>query len=83
MMSNEFKIKINTIENAKNFSKICEKFLFDVDVYYGRYIVDGRSILGILSFDLTKPLNVKIHTGDGKAIRHFADEIERFVTDDD
>lgn len=83
MMSNEFKIKINTIENAKNFSKICERFLPDVDVYYGRYIVDGRSILGILSFDLTKPLNVKIHTGDGKVIRHFADEIERFITDDD
>lgn len=83
MMSNEFKIRINTIENAKNFSKICERFLLDVDVYYGRYIVDGRSILGILSFDLTKPLNVKIHTDDGKVIRHFADEIERFITDDD
>ena len=83
MMSNEFKIRINTIENAKDFSNICEKFLFDVDVYYGRYIVDGRSLLGILSFDLMKPLNVKIHTEDEASIKNFSKRIERFITDDD
>lgn len=82
-MSNVFKVKISTIDNVKTFSRICEGFNCDIDVYAGRYIVDGRSILGILSFDLTKTLNVKINTGDEEVIEKFSDAIKEFKTDDD
>jgi phosphotransferase system HPr-like phosphotransfer protein len=82
-MSNVFKVKISTIDNVKTFSRICEGFNYDIDVYAGRYIVDGRSILGILSFDLTKVLNVKINTDDEEVIEKFSDAIKEFKNDDD
>ena len=34
---------------------------FDVDVFYDRVVIDGKSILGVLSLDLTKVLNVRLH----------------------
>ncbi len=78
-MSNEFKILINTVESARDFANACDKFDDDVDVYYGRYIVDGRSLLGILSFDLMKTLNVRINTDDQAVIWKFANAISRFT----
>ncbi len=32
-----------------------------VDLGSGRYVVDGRSILGIFSLDLRQPVNVHVH----------------------
>ena len=37
---------------------------FDIDVFYNRVIIDAKSILGILSMDLSKTLTVKCHGED-------------------
>ena len=37
---------------------------FDIDVFYNRIIIDAKSILGLLSLDLTKTLTVKCYGED-------------------
>ena len=36
----------------------------DIDVFYNRIIIDAKSILGLLSLDLTKTLTVKCYGED-------------------
>ena len=57
----ERKIKLVSIADAKAFVVAAMKCDFDVDVFYDRVVIDGKSILGVLSLDLTKVLNVRLH----------------------
>ncbi len=44
---------------VEEFVKAATKCDFDVDIYYNRYVVDAKSILGVFGLDLTKPLTVE------------------------
>lgn len=58
---NTFNIMLNSINDVKNFVNIVNKYDFDVDLTSGRYVVDAKSIMGIFSLDLSKPIKVDIH----------------------
>ena len=62
------KVKINSIGDVKNFVNIVSKYDFDIDLISDRYVVDAKSIMGIFSLDLTKPIEVQVHTDDADAI---------------
>ncbi len=71
-----FDISLKSINDVKDFVNIVNKYDFDVDLSSGRYIVDAKSIMGIFSLDLSKPIRVEIQADDcGK----FCDEIKRFI----
>lgn len=55
-------IKIDTIEKVKDFCNLCAKCDGDIMVYSGRYVVPGRSIMGLFSLDLTESLKVEFHS---------------------
>ena len=61
------KIKLNAAEDVQEFVKAASKcdFDIDIDIYYNRFLIDAKSILGILSMDLTKVLTVDCH-GENK-----------------
>lgn len=44
---------------VKDFVMAASKCDFDVDIYYNRYVVDAKSILGVFGLDLTHPLTVE------------------------
>ena len=44
------KIKLDTLENASDLVNLCKSFDEDVNIEHGRYIVDGKSLLGVISF---------------------------------
>ena len=54
-----------TPEDVKHFVDVASKCDFDIDIYYNRFLIDAKSILGILSMDLTKVLTVECH-GESK-----------------
>lgn len=81
-MMNEFQIKINTIDNVKRLSKICEAYIEDIDISSGRYVVDAKSMLAIFSFDLTRPLTIKINSDDLEIIKKFNEEMSDFKYED-
>ena len=55
----EKKIMLPTVEIAKKFVAEASKCDFDIDVFYNRFIVDAKSILGVFSLDLNKTLTVQ------------------------
>lgn len=73
------KIIINTIEIAKSFVDICSKYRdFNIDVIQGRYIIDGKSILGILSLNLVEPINVSVDSKNEETYIEFFREIQKW-----
>ncbi len=56
------KIKLSGHEDIKNLVRITNQYDFDVDLQSGRYVVNGKSILGIFSLDLAQPIQVIIHS---------------------
>ena len=60
----EKKIQLKAFSDVKEFVKAAEKCEYDVDVFYNRVVVDAKSILGVMSMDLTIPLTVKYHVED-------------------
>ena len=73
-----FNILLKSINDVKDFVNIDNKYNFDVDLTSGRYIVDAKSIMGIFSLDLSKPIKVEVHSDGADA---FTNEIKGFVVD--
>ncbi len=71
-------IKLDTINDVKNFVNTVSKYDFDVDLVSGRYAVDAKSIMGIFSLDLSKPIKVEIYSDDWGS---FLEEITPFITE--
>ncbi|MBE7012378.1 MAG: HPr family phosphocarrier protein [Ruminococcaceae bacterium] len=71
-----FNIMLSSINDVKNFVNIVNKYDYEIDLTSGRYVVDAKSIMGIFSLDLSKPIKVEIHADDCAAI---TDELKCFV----
>ena len=63
------KIKLNETKEVEEFVAAAGKCDFDIDIFYNRFVIDAKSILGILSIDLTKELTVKYY-GENKEFNH-------------
>ena len=55
-------ISLNSIGKVKSFVNTINQFEYDFDLASGRYIIDAKSIMGIFSLDLSKPIDLTIHT---------------------
>ncbi|MCD8078276.1 MAG: HPr family phosphocarrier protein [Lachnospiraceae bacterium] len=55
-------ISLNSIDKVKNFVNDITRFDSDFDLVSGRYVIDAKSIMGIFSLDLSKPINLSIHS---------------------
>ena len=63
------KISLNSIDKVKSFVHEFTKYDNDFDLVSGRYVIDAKSIMGIFSLDLSKPIDLNIHAdGDVDAI---------------
>ena len=55
-------ISLNSIDQVKAFVNEITKFDNDFDLVSGRYVIDAKSIMGIFSLDLSKPIELNIHS---------------------
>lgn len=55
------RISLNSIDKVKAFVNEVTKFDSDFDLVSGRYVIDAKSIMGIFSLDLSKPIELNIH----------------------
>lgn len=53
-------ILLDDVKKVSNFVNETFKFKGDITVKHGKYIVNGRSLLGLMSLDLSKPLTCEI-----------------------
>lgn len=63
----ETEVLLNNIDKVKSFVMITSKFDTDMDLVSGRYTIDAKSIMGIFSMDLSKPIVLKIYEDGDKA----------------
>ncbi len=61
-MFKEYWIELDTIDGAKQLNAIALSYEEDIDIIKGRYVIDAKSILGIFSLDISKPVKIKIHS---------------------
>ncbi|MCI9532271.1 MAG: HPr family phosphocarrier protein [Lachnospiraceae bacterium] len=59
----EIELSLDSIDKVKNFVSITAKFDAEIDLVSGRYVIDAKSIMGIFSIDLSKPVRLRIHEG--------------------
>ena len=57
-------IKLSLAENVKSFVNIVNRYPYDVDLRAGRHVVDAKSILGIFSIDLSRPIRLDIYSDE-------------------
>ncbi len=74
----QFKLMLSSINDVKDFVNIVSKYDFDVDLTSGRYVVDAKSIMGIFSLDLSKPIEVEVHSDNCDA---FLAELKNFIVE--
>ena len=72
-------IKLSLVENVNNFVNIVTRYPFEMDLRAGRHVVDAKSILGIFSLDLSKPITLEIYSDECEAL---LEEIKPFLAEE-
>lgn len=70
-------ISLNTIDKVKAFVNDITKFDNDFDLVSGRYVIDAKSIMGIFSLDLTKPIDLNIHAQE--SLEQILETLEPYI----
>lgn len=61
------RISLNSIDKVKSFVNELVRYSdVDFDLVSGRYVIDAKSIMGIFSLDLSKPIDLNIHADEGE-----------------
>lgn len=55
------KVSLSMAESVKNFVNTVSKYPYEIDLRSGRFVIDAKSLLGIFSLDLSKPIVLEIH----------------------
>lgn len=82
-MKNEFQIRLENANNIALFTQKCSEFDCDVDYKIGRYTIDAKSIMGVLSIGIGKVVTVKINTNDKKVVKDFYENIKLWITEEE
>lgn len=72
-------ISLNSIDKVKSFVNAITQFEFDFDLVSGRYVIDAKSIMGIFSLDLSKPIELVIHAEDH--LEEIMDILKPYIVD--
>lgn len=78
ILENSLLIQINTIENTKKIVEKVEQFKSEIDARQGRYTIDAKSIMGLFSLDITKPIWLEIKSKNIDELIKFYQEMEEF-----
>lgn len=73
------KVALNSVNDVKAFVNITFRAEKDVDIHCGKYHIDGKSIMGIFSLELNKPIEVELDDHDAEKL---LGELERFIVEE-
>lgn len=71
----EIKLNLNKIESVKKFVNIVSRYDVDATIKSGRYIIDAKSIMGLFSLDLSKPVILLVDGDDYEKINKLSEEL--------
>ena len=70
-------IKLKSIDDVKDFVRKANELSYDVDLSLGKYTVDAKSIMGIFSLDLSREIELTVHSDSDEFFREIEDRIIR------
>ena len=73
-------IRLSLVENVNNFVNIVSRYPYEMDLRAGRHVVDAKSILGIFSLDLSRPITLEIYSDD---CGDLLEQIKPFMTQEE
>ena len=76
------KISLNSIDKVKSFVNDITKFDYDFDLVSGRYVIDAKSIMGLLSLGIPKEIFIVIHTNNKDVISKFEEDISKWKVEE-
>lgn len=71
-------LRLSLVENVNQFVNIVSRYPFEMDLRAGRHVVDAKSILGIFSLDLSRPITLEIYSDECDRLM---EEIKPFIED--
>ncbi|HIU02667.1 MAG TPA: HPr family phosphocarrier protein [Candidatus Onthocola gallistercoris] len=75
----KLQVKLDSIDKVKDFVNAISKFNSEFDLVSGRYVIDAKSIMGIFSLDISKPLDLCIH--DDSAVDSVKEALASFIAE--
>jgi len=75
---NKKKIKLSTPEMVSDFINVCSKYDCDINLYDGRSVIDGKSIIGVFAVTQGKEIEVQAISFDESVISKFIDDMRKF-----
>ncbi|MBR3306232.1 MAG: HPr family phosphocarrier protein [Lachnospiraceae bacterium] len=72
-------VLIDSIDKVKAFVNKIGRFDYDFDLISGRYVIDAKSIMGVLSLDISKPIQLDIHVNDESDAAEIMKAIDEYV----
>lgn len=76
-MLKKVQISLNSVDKVRDFVNLASKLDCDLDLVSGRYMIDGKSIMGIFSLNLLKPIEMNINTRNN--MDYILKELETFI----
>ena len=71
-------VDLNSIDKVKSFARVMSQIEDNIDLVSGRYIVDAKSLLGIFSLDLSKPIKLEFNgSKNEESIKNLLREFEK------
>lgn len=77
MRYKSYQIKIDSIAEVQNLVKELNKFKGEIDIKEGRRVVDGKSILGLMSLNLNNKLNI-VPILDTEEMKKFKELMDKY-----
>lgn len=69
-------VLLNSMEEIQEFNRVVGQYEYEVDMVSGRYVIDAKSLMGILSLDLSKPVTIQMQ---GNPNEEFLEKLEKFI----
>ena len=75
-------VHFETVVDAKAFVSICNDMDFKVELVSGPYIIDAKSIMGLFSLDLSKPIELQAYCKDDGTFAAYKERIKEFLLEE-
>ena len=71
-------VNLNEIGRVNGFVNAASTFMSDIDAVRGHYVIDAKSLMGLMSLDLSKPLDLVLHSYDEEEISRFEEVMKNY-----
>lgn len=73
------KVQLESMDEIQEFNRVISQCQYEVDMVSGRYVIDAKSLMGILSVDLSRPVELQIQ---GKPEEEFQEKLKKFIVEE-